>query len=535
MRSSLRLFSGSSVLSVVSQRLSGLRSTAAGLAILLTLSLAAPARADRIDEAVMPVLVQNLLGKRHGTAFGLGDGSWAVTCYHVVAFPLGDGEAHVQRTVTVTSPWSGNAETARVVATDAEADLALLRLEAAGLPGLPLAPRAEIEALVHGSEGEDERLAIAGYPPPPRLLTADMPVGVRRNAGPLMAAGEMKGVPQFILQKLPDVGPGWSGGPLYLPESRRVVGVFHALIARKTEPDLFFPRAISALRIWRLLEAAGVKDFRPFLDPPAPPTPDASAEALFRHEVRASLAAQAGQWDLAVSEREAQLKLRPGSARARAGLAGALFARGKQEEAWAEFAESARLDPQRARTFYGWASALEQAGRLDEAAERYARAVELAPEDPEIRISQAILLRRQQKLEAALAVLEKAAAAAPNHPLLLGLRGEILVETGKVDESLPGLRRAVRLGAAVPLARSLRSTLVTALKKAGRVDEAEAELRAMAGDGTGDALDAYYLAAFLLERGKREEARSEAQRCLDLKPDARTEAAARALLDRLAP
>jgi tetratricopeptide (TPR) repeat protein len=484
----------------------------------------------------MPLLAQNLLGKRHGTAFALGDGSWAVTCYHVVAYPLGEGTEHVQRTVTLMSPWSGEAEAARVVATDPEGDLALLRLNQPGLPALPLAPRDEVEALARNGGAGETRLAVAGYPPPPRLLSADLAVGVRRNAGPLLVAGEMKGVAQFLLKPLPDAGPGWSGGPLYQPDTGRVVGVFHALVARKSEPDLFFPRATSALRIYRLLEQAGVKDFRPFLDPSAPVSPpDTASETVFRHEVRASLAALAGQWDLVAGEREAQLKLRPKSARAHAGLAGSLFARGKREEAWVEFTESARLDPRRSRTFYGWASALEQAGLLDEAEERYTRAAELAPEDPEVRISQAMFLRRRKKLEAALAALEKAAAAAPNHPLLLGLRGETLAESGKPEEGLPLVRRAAALGVKTPLARSLRMTVVDVLKKAGRADEAETELRAMAADGTEDALDAYYLAAFLSERGKKEEARAEAQRCLELRPDARTEAATKALLDRLAP
>jgi tetratricopeptide (TPR) repeat protein len=390
--------------------------------------------------------------------------------------------------------------------------------------------------LASDPDRRETRLALAGYPPPPRLIGAETPVGVRRNAGPLLAAGATKGVAQFVLRPCPDAGPGWSGGPLYLPDTGRVVGVFHALIAHKSEPERFFPRATSALRIYRLLEQAGVKDFRPFVEPPAPASPpDAAAGEVFRHEVRASIAALAGQWDLVQEERQAQLKLRPASARARAALAGALYARGKREEAWTEFAESARLDPRRARTFTGWASALEQAGRLEEAEERYARAVELDPEDPEIRLGQAVLLRRRQKPEAALAALEKGVTAAPNHPLLLGLKGETLAELGRADEAVPLLRRAAGLGTATPLARSLRATLVTALKKAGRADEAESELRSMAEDGSQDALDAYYLAAFLYERGKRDEARQQAQRCLDLRPDTRTEAAARALLDRLAP
>jgi tetratricopeptide (TPR) repeat protein len=508
--------------------------------ILSTVVAAAPARADRIDEAVAPVLVQSMLGKRHGSAFCLGDGSWAVTCHHVVAYALGDGARQVAHSVTLFSPWTGEAESARVVATDAAADLALLRLDRGGLPALPLASREAILGTAasrrpEGGAEAETRLAVAGYPPPAQLPSPEEVTRVRRNAGPLMVAGEAKGVPQFILKPLPDAGPGWSGGPLYLPESSAVVGVFHALIARKEEPEIFFPRAISALRIYSLLEQAGVKDFAPFVNPPAPaPAPDGAAE-FFQREVRASVAAVMGHWDIAQSERRAQLKLRPGSARAQAGLAGALYALGKQDEAWSAWAESARLDPKRARTFFAWGSALEQVGRLDEAEERLRRAAELAPEEAEIQVGLAGLLQKRQKPEAALQALEKAVAAAPSHPFALGLKGAALVDGGKAEEGIAALRRAVALAAPTPLARSLRGTLVTALKKAGRLDEAETELRHAAGDGTEDALDYYYLAAFLLERGKRDEAREIVQRCLDLKPPAKIEAAARALLDRLAP
>lgn len=482
----------------------------------------------------MPVLVQSMLGKRHGSAFGLGDGSWAVTCHHVVAFPLGEEQQHVQRTVTLFSPWTGEAETARVVATDAAADLALLRLETRGLPALPLAPRQSVEALAENLGRDDFRLALAGYPPPLRLPDPDEPITVRRNANALLAAGTAKGVPQFFLKPCPDAGPGWSGGPVYLPETNGVVGVFHALVARKSEPELFFPRATSALRIYSLLEEAGVKDFALFLNPPAPSLPsEATAAEFFRREMRASIAAQVGAWDVVQEERRAQLKLRPGSARAHAGLAGAYFALRKYEEAWAAWAQSARLDPRRARTFFGWGSALEQADRAEEAEERLRRAAELAPEDPDIQIGYAGFLQRRQKPQEALAALEKAVAAAPTHPFALGLKGSVLADLGRVEEGIAALRQAVALGVTTPLARSIRSTLVTALKKSDRLDEAEAELRRAVADGEEDALDHYHLATFLLERGKRDEARLHAQRCLDLRPSARVEAAARALLGRL--
>jgi tetratricopeptide (TPR) repeat protein len=509
----------------------------AACCLLALATLAVPARAaDRVDQAVVPVLVANLMGNHYGSAFAIGDGSWVVTCHHVVAYPLAEGKQYIQRYVTIASPWTGEAETARVAATDAAADLALLKLQTRGLPALPLAPREEIENLRSDPERKSLRLALAGYPPPLRLPGPDEPIAVKHDESELMAVGAAEGVPMFILRPCPNAGPGWSGGPLYLPESGAVVGVFHALISRKSEPDISFPRAVSVARLYALLEQAGVKDFAPFLNPPAPAaSPDDRSAVVFRHEMRASLAAMHVQWQIAEEERRAQLKLRPGSARAQAALAGALFAQNKREESLAAFAESARLDPGRARTFAAWGAALEQGGQLKEAEERFRRAVELAPDDADLQISLAGLLQRQRRFEDARAPLAKALEAAPLHPLARGLHGANLVDTGKPEEGIAALREAVALSAQTPYARSIRLSLVDALKKSKRWDEAETELREMLAGTGDDALGHYYLATLLNERGKREAARQEAQRCLDLKPEERVAAAARSLLDRLAP
>ncbi|MBI3744868.1 MAG: tetratricopeptide repeat protein, partial [Chloroflexi bacterium] len=280
---------------------------------------------------------------------------------------------------------------------------------------------------------------------------------------------------------------------------------------------------------------AGVKDFAPLLNPPAPTPRVEDAEELFRREVRATLAGLSAHWSVAEEERRAQLKRRPGSARAQAGLAGALLGLGKREEALAAFAESARLDPGRARTYYSWGTALDQAGQLDEAEGRLRRAAELEPQDPEILIGYAGVLQKQKRLEDANAVIARAYAAAPTHPLARGLHGAALVDGGKKEEGIALLRDAVAWSHDTPFSRTLRTTLVDALKKAARWDEAETELRDILAANDDDPLSHYYLATFLNERGKRDDARRHAQRCLDLKPSSAVEAAARALLDRLAP
>jgi tetratricopeptide (TPR) repeat protein len=486
--------------------------------------------------------VTSLLGKHHGSGFCIGDGSWVVTCYHVLAYPLSAGKAYLPRTAMVILPWSGEVETAKVVATDPAADLALLGLESRGgagsdpgsraldLPALPLAPREAVEALERYRDGEAPALLVAGYPPPTRVPDADEAVAARTSDGVLFAGGRIQDVPMLVLKPGSAAGPGWSGGPLLLADTGAVVGVFHALVSLKSAPAIEYPRAISATRIYALLEQAGVKDFAPFLNPPAGQGTE-TAEA-FRRELRATLAAWNARWPVAEEERRAQLKLRPGNARAQAGLAGALFAQGKREEAWSAFAESARLDPRRARTFLSWGVALEDAGSLKEAEERLRRATELAPDDPDAWISLATLLQKQHRGDDARAALARAVEAAPLHPLARGLHGASLVDAGKLEEGIPILRQAATDAQRTPFSRSLRTSLLSALKKAGRWEEAETELRQLVTDRPGDASAQYALAAFLEERGKHDEARQAAQRCLELKPDPALEAAARDLIEK---
>jgi Flp pilus assembly protein TadD len=500
-------------------------------------------RAHRVQDAVVSVSVTSMLGKHHGSGFCIGDGSWVVTCYHVLAYPLSAGRTYLPRAATVILPWTGEAETATVVATDPAADLALLRLESSSggrsvnLPALPLAPRESIAALESYRDGEAPPLTIAGYPPPTHVPDAQESVSARTCDGTLFAGGSIQDVPMFVLEPGAAAGPGWSGGPLLHGESGAVLGVFHALVALKSAPDVEYPRAISGTRIYALLEKAGVKDFTPFLEPTddqRPTTnrlsPSTENANLFRHEMRATLAALNGRWAIAEAERRAQIKLRPESARGHAGLAGALFVQGKREEAWAAFAESSRLDPRRARTYLSWGVALEDTGQLKEAEERLRRATELAPEDPEIWISLATLLQKAKRSDDARAALARAISVAPLHPLAQGLYGASLIDAGKQDEGIPILRLAAADAKQTPFANSLRATLLTALKKAGRWDEAETELRQIVTDRPSDASARYALAAFLRERGKENEARQEAQRCLDLKPTPAVEAAARDLL-----
>src|SRR5205085_10311404 len=114
-----------------------------------------------LEVAVVSVFVSPRLSNGRGTGFAVGDGSWVVTCYHVVSLHVGEEKELPVEHVLVLSPWSGESVRARVIATDPKADLALLKLERGRLPTIPVASADQFQPAKLA--GEKELFTIAGY------------------------------------------------------------------------------------------------------------------------------------------------------------------------------------------------------------------------------------------------------------------------------------------------------------------------------------------------------------------------------------
>jgi Tfp pilus assembly protein PilF len=417
---------------------------------------------------------------------------------------------------------------------DEKSDLALLRLDRPGHPALPLADDTERAGLRPVLDGGGSRLKVAGYRQPPDGADPDARISVEQREGVLIADRTDDGVTHLILGPTPDVGKGWSGGPLYRSETGAVVGVFHALVARKMEPGTWYPQSISTAQVEALLKQAGVTDLAPFRAPPAPARARAAdADTLFRHEYRASALSVTQKWAEVELERRAILKLLPGSARAHNALAVTLQEQGKHEEALAEFAESLRLDPKRARTHLNYGLALLDLKRPKEAEESIRTATELTPDDADPWIALGRAYGTQQRRDEATAALRKAVELSPNHPLARWNLGISLVQGGRMEEGLAELREAVALSANFPPLRLMRLNLAQVLQATGQLDAAEAEYRGMLQTLSDNAAAHLYFATFLRSRGKNAEALSHARRCLELKPPPQLETAAQTLVKAL--
>jgi S1-C subfamily serine protease len=207
---------------------------------------AAPARADDISVAgrsVVRVVVISFGEDGEVTGFGHGSGfavapNRIVTNAHVVA--QAQQAAQEGRTVSIGVVPSQGAQAgrARVVAIDPARDLALLEVEGANLPAIPL---------YVGPLDDGAPIAALGYPGNVDLATARsaddyiQPLPPTRSVGIFSNVRPINGITTLL--HTANIARGHSGGPL-LDQCGRVLGV-NTLITRNQDGDAPFAFAVS--------------------------------------------------------------------------------------------------------------------------------------------------------------------------------------------------------------------------------------------------------------------------------------------------
>ena len=157
-----------------------------------------------LTQAVAMVLVETATGRGNGTAFFVTPGGLAVTCAHVV---------NGARNVALITDGESRARSARVVAVDDVADLALVAPEDVdGAPDwLLLAPAGDPRGL--GLE-----IGVFGYP-----LGNTLGLTLTYSQGVVNSARSSGG--NVIYQLDAGAAPGSSGGPVFRRSDGRVIGV----------------------------------------------------------------------------------------------------------------------------------------------------------------------------------------------------------------------------------------------------------------------------------------------------------------------
>jgi V8-like Glu-specific endopeptidase len=207
---------------------------------------AAPARADDISVAgrsVVRVVVISVGEDGEVTGFGHGSGfavapNRIVTNAHVVAQAQQAEQEGRTVSVGVVPSQGAQAGRARVVAYDPARDLALLEVEGANLPAIPL---------YVGPLDDGAPIAALGYPGNVDLATARsaddyiQPLPPTRSVGIFSNVRPINGITTLL--HTANIARGHSGGPL-LDQCGRVLGV-NTLITRNQDGDAPFAFAVS--------------------------------------------------------------------------------------------------------------------------------------------------------------------------------------------------------------------------------------------------------------------------------------------------
>ncbi|MBL8315139.1 MAG: trypsin-like peptidase domain-containing protein [Rubrivivax sp.] len=205
-----------------------------------------------------------------GTGFIVGDGTLLVTNHHVLPSAEAQAAGPAQRVLAALVPKPGGEpelRRARLVGSDRNHDLALLRIEGGPLPPLTLgsselAPQGSSIALIGFPIG-----GVFGFTPVVHrgivaaVSRVALPASDARQLNPATVA-RLRDGPFEVYQLDATAYPGNSGGPLIDAESGQVIGVVNMVLVRSTrESALTNPTgityAIPVRRVLDLLKSSG--------------------------------------------------------------------------------------------------------------------------------------------------------------------------------------------------------------------------------------------------------------------------------------
>jgi S1-C subfamily serine protease len=184
-----------------------------------------------------------------GSGFVVGDGNHAITNYHVIPTSLDSGK---KETLAIFSGRGKNAQyrNARVIRTDQEHDLALLKFSGTPLPAVTLGSKAKVrEGTEVAFTGFPLGMMLGLYPVTHKsIVSAITPVVIpAHNSGRLTAEQIKRLKSPFTVYQLDAIAyPGNSGSPVYDISTGTVIGVLNSVFVKGSkEAALKTPSGIS--------------------------------------------------------------------------------------------------------------------------------------------------------------------------------------------------------------------------------------------------------------------------------------------------
>jgi len=462
-------------------------------------------------DSLVLVDMYSFMEKRAGCGFVIGDGTLVVTAHHLVFEESEHGQHEMRGMVFVASPYLGDACEAKIVAADEELDLAVLETPWKGHPALRLVDESGLMSA--------ERLVVTGIPETVRSLapSSHEPLiesldGQTEDLSVDFVAVRGK-IPRFIaLSEVGQLGEGWSGSPMLLPDSNIAAGCFTSLQTERGE--LVGARGSAVTQVRRLLKQCGREQSLAPSDSHLAPVKDAMDAFILLAQAYHHITNKQYGW--ASDKIEKFLRLRPESSFGYTQSAGIAEKQNRYDSAEQHFQKALELNPEEMGTRFYYAQFLSDRDP-DKALEMLQQIWQHDQWKPAVAVLMFNILIERDQFQHASELLNEALKLNPRNAYLWMGLGGCQYNLKKLDEAIEDYSKAVEL---LPERGPFRGQLAHLLEHVGRLDEAEKQFRELLNVEPDNPVVHLWLARFLGKHRSqaKDEALKEAKIALELPP-----------------
>lgn len=464
------------------------------------------------QNALVMVNMRSVMGRRAGNGFAIGDGTLVVTAYHLVFEESKQGRHKMAGLVSVISPYLGDGCEAEIIAANDKLDLAILKIPWKGHPALRLANESGLLSI--------ERVVVIGMPGTIRGIVKGsdefLPenfVLQRENLAVDFVISRQQ-IPWFIsLSEIGQLGQGWSGSPMLLPDSTIVAGCFTTLnIATREGRERISARGPAVTQVRHLLEqSCWEKSLIPSDSVLSRPEDGIDAFILFAQAYNRLMN---DKYESASDSIEKFIDLRPESYLGYAQTAYNAEKNKKFDIAEQYYQKALKLNPEGTTLKIFYAQFLSE--------HQPDRALELCQDiwkydkfKPYIALSMFNILSERGEYQRCAELLSEAVKVNPENAYLWVNLGACHFYLGEQDNAVANMTKAVEL---LPERGPFRGQLARILEIIGRINEAEKHFRELLNIEPDNPVVHFWLAEFLSKHRPqaKDEALKEAQAALEL-------------------
>jgi len=469
----------------------------------------------KAQDALVMVNMRSVMGRRAGNGFVTGDGTLVVTAHHLVFEESEHGRHKMAGLVSVISPYLGDGCEAEIIAANKKLDLAILKIPWKGHPALRLVDESGLLSI--------ERVVVMGMPEiirslgtgfhEPLLQSFDLQ---RENLAVDFVAVSRQ-IPQFIsLSEIGQLGHGWSGSPMLLPDSSVVAGCFttlHSSARREglkrvsaTGPAITQVRHLIGQSYWE-------KSLIPSNSTISQPEDGTDAFILYAQAYRHLMNEQ---YELVSDTIKNFIDLRPKSYIGYALAANNAEKNKKFDIAEQYYQKALKFNPEGITLKFLYAQFL-SVHQPDKALEICQDIWKYDKFKPHIALLMFNILSERGEYQRCAELLSEAVKVNPESAYLWFNLGGCHFYLGKQDDAIANITKAVEL---LPERGPFRGRLARLLENVGKLDEAEKHFRELLNIEPDNPVVHFWLAEFLSKHRPqaKDEALKEAQTALELPP-----------------